>query len=269
MSAPHVSGTVAILLAQAAWSGKSPSAIKARLRATAHADAFTGSVPNDVWGYGKLDAEAAAAPLFIATVPYPPKGAQIPPGKIDSVRVVVGGAPADSVEIDLSTNGGASYPTRLGTLYALSPGITRGLSYFVDGSMATLQAKVRATAHSGGTTFAATSDSLFLIQAPAAVEIESASPKPAFALAPNTPNPFNPATTIHFELAERGRAALRIYSAQGRLIRTLMNEPLPAGAYRVRWDGTDDAGHGVASGIYFYELKEGARSLTRRMSLLK
>lgn len=76
-------------------------------------------------------------------------------------------------------------------------------------------------------------------------------------------------TTIRFELAQRGRASLRVFSAQGRLVRTLVDEPLPSGAYQIRWDGRDDAGRGVASGIYFYELSEGARSLTRRMSLLK
>ena len=95
------------------------------------------------------------------------------------------------------------------------------------------------------------------------------SPRPRFALAPNAPNPFNPITTIRFELAQTGPASLRVYSAQGRLVRTLVNGRLAAGAYRVRWDGKDDAGHGAATGVYFYELKEGARSLTRRMSLLK
>lgn len=269
MSAPHVTGAVALLLAQAAWAGQSPSAIKARLRSTAHADAFTGSVPNAVWGYGKLDIQAAAAPLFLATVLHPAKGAQIAPGKPDSVTVVVGGSPADSVEFDLSTDGGATYPVRLGTLYAVSPGPPQSLPYFVEGSYSTLQARVRATAHAGAASVVATSDSLFLIQAPTGVEVTTSSPRPRFALAPNSPNPFNPITTIRFELAEQGRASLRVYSAQGRLVRTLVNQRLAAGGYRVRWDGRDDAGHGVASGIYFYELNEGARSLTRRMSLLK
>ena len=269
MSAPHVTGAVALLLAQPAWTGKSPSAIKNRLRATSRSDAFTGSVPNNVWGYGKLDIQAAAAPLFVVTVPYPPKGAQIPPGKVDSVRVVVAGGSADSVEFDLSTDGGASYPNRLGTLYGVNPGPPATFSYFVDGSMVTVSAKVRATAHAGSTTVSATSDSLFLIQTPTAVELESASPRPQFALGRNTPNPFNPVTTIHFEIAERGRAALRVYSASGHLVRTLVNQALPAGAYHVRWDGRDEQGSPAASGIYFYKLEEGQRSLTRKMSLLK
>lgn len=269
MSAPHVTGAVALLLARTDWSGKGPSAIKGRLRSTARTDAFTGTVPNAVWGYGKLDIEAAAAPLFLAMVPYPAKGAQIPPGKPDSVRVTVAGASADSIEIDLSTDGGLTYPTRLGTLYAVAPGPPRSLAYFVDGAMATLQAKVRATAHAGATTATASSDSLFLIQAPTAVEILAASPRPRFALEPNSPNPFNPSTSIAFEVPAAGRAALRIYSVRGNLVRTLVDERLAAGGYRVRWDGRDDHGRAAASGVYFYKLEEGERSLTRKMSLLK
>jgi minor extracellular serine protease Vpr len=268
MAAPHVTGAVALLLARPEWSGKSPSQIKARLRSTARTDGFTGSVPNIVWGYGKLDVQAATAPLLVLTVPYPPRGAQIPPGKQDSVRVVVAGAPVDSVELDLSTNGGATFPIHLGSLYGLTPG-PKTLTYFVDAAYSTLQAKVRATAHTGPTVTTATSDSLFLIQTPAAVEIVSASPRPTFALARNTPNPFNPSTTIHFELAEAGRAQLRIYSAQGRVVRTLVDERLPAGGFRVAWDGKNDRGIAAASGVYFYKLEEGTRSLTRKMSLLK
>jgi len=269
MSAPHVAGAVALLLARADWTGQGPSAIKGRLRSTARTDAFTGSVPNATWGYGKLDIQAAAAPLFLATVPYPPKGAQIPPGKPDSVRVIVAGAPADSIELDLSTDGGATYPTRLGSLYTVAPGPPRTLTYFVDGSMVTLQAKVRATAHAGATTASATSDSLFIIQAPTAVEIVATSPAPRFALERNSPNPFNPATVIRFEVAAAGKTTLRIYSARGSLVRTLADEWLPAGGYRVRWDGKDSRGNSAASGVYFYKLEEGGRSLTRKMSLLK
>jgi subtilisin family serine protease len=268
MSAPHVTGAVALLLARPEWSGKSPSQIKARLRSTARTDGFTGSVPNNVWGYGKLNIQAAAAPLLVLTVPYPPRGTQIPPGKQDSVRVVVAGAAVDSVELDLSTNGGATFPIHLGSLYGLTPG-PKTLTYFVDAAYSTLQAKVRATAHAGSTVATATSDSLFLIQTPAAVETVSASPRPTFALARNTPNPFNPSTTIHFELAEAGRAQLRIYSAQGRVVRTLVDERLPAGGFRVTWDGKNDRGIAAASGVYFYKLEEGTLSLTRKMSLLK
>jgi subtilisin family serine protease len=270
MSSPHVTGAVGLLLAQPAWAGSSPSAIKQRLRSTARGDAFTGMLPNGTWGYGKLDAAAAAAPLFVVTVPYPPKAAQIPPGKPDSVRVAVAGGSADSVVIDLSLDGGASYTMPLGTLYTVSPGPPRKLEYFVDGSMITLEAKVRATAYSSAAgTAVGHSDSLFIIGAPVAVEAEPTPAAPRFALEANRPNPFNPVTTIVFEIPRAGRATLRIYSVRGALVRTLVDEPLPAGRYSARWDGRDDRGVGLASGIYIYELDEGGRQASRKMSLLK
>ena len=139
----------------------------------------------------------------------------------------------------------------------------------MDPSYSTLQAKVRATARTGATVVTATSDSLFLIQTPASVEVDAASPRPTFALSRNVPNPFNPRTTIRFELAEPGHARLRIYSAQGGLVRTLVDERLPAGGFHVSWDGKDSHGLAAASGVYFYKLEEGKNTLTRKMSLLK
>jgi hypothetical protein len=270
MSAPHVTGAVALLQAQPAWQGAGPSAIKQRLRSTARADAFTGATPNATWGYGKLDVAAAVAPLFVANVLHPAKGSQIPPGKPDSVRVIVAGSSADSVVLDLSLDGGASYTVLLGTLYSVSPGPPQTLPYFVEGSMATLQAKIRAVAHSTSAgTATGYSDSLFLIQAPTAVEAEPMVLAPRFLLAPNTPNPFNPLTTIRFQVPAPGRAALRIYSIQGALVRTLVDSALPAGPYRVEWNGRDDRGAAMASGVYVYELSQGAKRLSRKMSLLK
>jgi subtilisin family serine protease len=166
MSAPHVTGAVALLLSEPYWSGASPAVIRARLTATARTDSATGATPNASWGYGKLDVMRASA---------------------DVVASVAGGAP------------GAS----------------------------------------------------------------------RFSLASNRPNPFNPSTTIRFELPERGRVSLRVYSAAGRLVRTLVDEPLEGGVHEARWDGRDASGRSAASGIYLYELREGALRLTRRMTLLK
>ncbi|HEX7078329.1 MAG TPA: S8 family serine peptidase [Candidatus Eisenbacteria bacterium] len=270
MSAPHVSGVVALLLAQPVWSNAGPTAMKARLRATARADAFTGSLPNPVWGYGKLDAAAATAPVLVVGVPYPPRGVEIPPGKPDSVEVVLAGASADSVVFDLSTDGGATYAFPLGALYGVAPGPPRSLSYFVDVSMMSTEAKVRAVAYSASAgSVTAYSDSLFIIGAPSAVEPDATPAVARFALDAASPNPFNPSTRIAFEVPAAGKAALRVYSVSGRLVRTLVDAPLPAGRFHVTWDGRDDGGRSVASGVYLYRLEEGARYQTRKMSLLK
>ncbi|MGE5177486.1 MAG: S8 family serine peptidase [Bacteroidota bacterium] len=166
MSAPHVTGAVALLLSEPYWSGAGPAAIRARLQATARTDSATGTTPNPSWGYGKLDVMRASADVV------------------------------------------ASVATR-------APGASR------------------------------------------------------FVLAANRPNPFNPSTTIRFELPERGRVSLRVYSMAGRLVRTLVDEPLEEGTHEARWDGRDAADHPTASGVYVYELTEGSRRLTHRMTLLK
>ena len=89
------------------------------------------------------------------------------------------------------------------------------------------------------------------------------------ALHPNHPNPFNPETTIRFELPNRAVVSLEIFALPGQRLRTLVKRELPAGVHRVVWDGRDGRGEPASSGVYFYRLKAGAASLTRRMLLLK
>ena len=95
-----------------------------------------------------------------------------------------------------------------------------------------------------------------------------ATPAP-LALRQNYPNPFNPATAISFVAPAAGRAVLRIYDVRGAVVRTLLDRVVPAGEASVRWDGRDDAGRQVHSGIYFYELRLGAERVSRKMVLLR
>lgn len=90
-------------------------------------------------------------------------------------------------------------------------------------------------------------------------------------LLPNFPNPFNPETTINYRLAvnTNQETKLIIYNAIGQEIRTLVQKVQPAGEYVVHWDGTDNLGQKVSSGIYMYHLTSGDFSQTRRMMLLK
>ncbi len=91
-----------------------------------------------------------------------------------------------------------------------------------------------------------------------------------FELMQNYPNPFNPATTIAYEIGQPGPVQLIIYDTAGRTIRTLANESLqPAGRYEVLWDGRDQAGQNVGSGIYFYRLQAGDYSLVNKAILLR
>jgi hypothetical protein len=168
IAAPMVSGAAALLLGRPGWSGAGPTRLRDYLRATARADGFTGAIPNNSWGYGKLDLLAAMS-MTPTAVESP-----VPPARI--------------------------------ALFALS----------------------RAT-----------------------------------------PNPFNPSTEVRLELARAARVWLRIHGPNGSLVRTLIRGALPAGAHLVSWNGRDDRGAAVASGIYYLAATVDGETATRKMTLLK
>jgi hypothetical protein len=94
-------------------------------------------------------------------------------------------------------------------------------------------------------------------------------PRAVTALAQNLPNPFNPQTTISFTHAERARATLSVYDVKGRLVRTLVDEMIGEGYQERVWDGKDASGSQVGSGVYFYRLTAGDKTLTKKMVFLK
>lgn len=85
----------------------------------------------------------------------------------------------------------------------------------------------------------------------------------------NYPNPFNPSTTIAYDLPQDGEMSLEIYDVRGRLVRTLQRGELAAGHYEIIWNGRNDLGIPVVSGIYFYKMKSGEYNQTRRMIFMK
>ena len=92
-----------------------------------------------------------------------------------------------------------------------------------------------------------------------------------FALHQNFPNPFNPDTTIKYELAESADVTLQIYNVLGQVVRTLvLSDSQPPGRYQIRWNGMDDRGVSVSSGVYFYKISaEGKFHDVRKLMLLK
>ncbi len=91
----------------------------------------------------------------------------------------------------------------------------------------------------------------------------------SLALQQNYPNPFNPTTTIEFTLPWNALARVYVYDSSGRLVRTLASQTLPAGINRLEWDGTNDDGQAVASGVYHYLLRAAGFELRRKMVLVK
>ena len=103
-------------------------------------------------------------------------------------------------------------------------------------------------------------------------EVSSAELPKAFALGQNYPNPFNPSTTIKYDIPEGSsdqQVRLNVYNIRGQKIRTLVDRTQGPGSYSVNWDGSDDGGRHVSSGVYFYRIDAGTYSATRKMVILK
>ncbi|MFC2075693.1 aryl-sulfate sulfotransferase [candidate division KSB1 bacterium] len=107
--------------------------------------------------------------------------------------------------------------------------------------------------------------------APVSTSIKTTSPNlpVRIDLSQNHPNPFNPMTTIEFALPRESLISLVVYNTTGQKVRELTSGHQAAGSHRVEWDGRDDSGRPVGSGVYFYRLQTGDFSRTRKMVLLK
>ena len=95
------------------------------------------------------------------------------------------------------------------------------------------------------------------------VAVDEAAPA-AFAVAQNSPNPFNPTTTISFTIAEAGNVSIDVFNVAGQNVDTIANEFMGAGSHAVVWDASQ-----VSAGVYFYTVKSGNYSKTMKMTLLK
>lgn len=94
-------------------------------------------------------------------------------------------------------------------------------------------------------------------------------PSIEFELSQNFPNPFNPSTTIGYSVKKQCRVTIEILNVSGRLVRSLSDEILESGRYEAKWDGRDDDGREVDSGIYFCRLKAGKAMISKKMVLIK
>ena len=99
--------------------------------------------------------------------------------------------------------------------------------------------------------------------------VDDGDPVHVNSLGQNTPNPFNPVTTIRFSLAEKGHVRVAVYDVDGRQVRVLVDEEREAGPHSLTWDGKNDAGQGLASGVYFVRYRAGTDSFWRKAALLR
>ncbi len=101
------------------------------------------------------------------------------------------------------------------------------------------------------------------------VETNKSTLPKSFHLTQNYPNPFNPSTSINFQLPSSEKVTLIIYNALGQKVKTLINDIRQPGYYRIIWNGTNNMGVNVASGIYIYRMKAGKYIAAKKMVLLK
>jgi hypothetical protein len=90
-----------------------------------------------------------------------------------------------------------------------------------------------------------------------------------FELSQNYPNPFNPVTTIEYAVPSRCEVSIEIFNVLGQKVRTLVNETKTAGSCRIEWNGNDDAGKAVSTGVYLYRFQAGDVVQTKKMLLIK
>jgi len=91
----------------------------------------------------------------------------------------------------------------------------------------------------------------------------------AFTLHRNAPNPFNPGTSIEYELTQPGQVSMRIYDLLGREVAVPVDGMKDAGHHEAYWNGRDSTGNPAASGVYLYRLEAGGYAETRRMMLVR
>ncbi|MDZ7721851.1 MAG: FlgD immunoglobulin-like domain containing protein [candidate division KSB1 bacterium] len=109
---------------------------------------------------------------------------------------------------------------------------------------------------------------LEVIGGPAAVNDANSAPN-EFSLHQNYPNPFNPVTTLTYDVAKATDVTIVVYDVLGKKVKTLVQAKQAAGTHSVNWDGTNDAGLRVSSGVYFYQMKTTDYTKTQKMMLLK
>ena len=101
-----------------------------------------------------------------------------------------------------------------------------------------------------------------------ATDNSTALPK-SFALKQNYPNPFNPSTEIAFTLEQTSNITLTIFNVLGQKVKVLADGSKNAGTHSLNWDGRDQMGAMVSTGLYFYTLTDGNTSITKKMALMK
>jgi len=198
------------------------------------------------------------------TVVRPNGGELFAAGAQDTIRwVAADSAGVDSVSIYYSTDGGTTFP------HTIATGQPNDSIYVwtVPGTPSE-SCLVRIVAYDPSLNIGQdTSDALFTILNELGSELVPEAP--GLGLLRAYPNPFNPVIKVEFSIAESTPVRLRIFDINGRVVKTLINETTASGKHSVSWNGFDDVGMPVSSGVYICSLEAGKRTAKSKIVLLK
>lgn len=173
----------------------------------------------------------------------------------------------DTLRVEISNNNGSTWKVLEKVLQSQGAWVNKTIAVSsLLPPTATMRVRFIAEDLGGGSVVEAAMDDFMVFdQAPTA-----AVPPVTFnRLYPNVPNPFNPSTTVRFDLERPSRTTIRIHDVRGRLVRSLVNGPVEAGTHTAIWNGRDDRGRAVASGVYVLRLEAGEYRASRRIVLTK
>jgi hypothetical protein len=182
------------------------------------------------------------------------------------------GTVADSLHDQLTIDGDATLGGELTVRLQPDYWPAVGQEFTVLSTTGSITGSIAVINQPAGATFSLRQESQRLVLVADQVTGVSPVPQPAtgFQLAAAYPNPFNPSTTLSFDLPRELPVQLRIYDVSGRLVRELLRgETRPAGHGQVNWDGRNVAGSAAPAGVYFYKIQAGEFAATRRMTLIK
>jgi subtilisin family serine protease len=253
MSCPMAAGATALM--REVNPSLPPAVARHLIQGLARSDGFTGSVPNDTWGYGKLDVAALMPYLSVESVSFLYRFEE---GGVVLRWTTVGERNNEGFHVLRSEAGEETYGRITDALIPSAAPEGGGAEYtYRDESVQPGRLyyyKVREVDADGST------------RDHGPYKVTLAVP---YALEQNHPNPFNPTTTITYSIPAPERVTLRVYDVGGREVRTLVDAVKRPGRYEVIWDGTDARGRTAASGIYFYRLEAGKFSRTMKMMMVK
>lgn len=276
MAAPHVTGAVALLLADPAWRTATPAQIRERLKFSAKRDTdLMGPLPNKVWGSGKLDVARAIDPdSFAIEVFSRPESYLMKGGVLDSLTIEVRGAATTSAGVAFElVPAGWCYgtPISLGSAPQLTAGQVYTHQFTVpSGSIGdTVRIRISA-AKSVFNNRSAWTRYQYRVVSPSVTAVTSGEPgSQRFDFRLGTSNPAGSGFMFLASLSQPGELTVRVFSVDGRMILARRESVRTPGIYRHRWSGNDMHGRSVGSGVYFIEAMVGRERIVRKVAVMK